>query len=113
MGLAAAAASRAASGQAAPVQQQQVQPHPPVQASEAAAVEAAASAVAQAAGSGQQVPPTVPDSDGGMGEDELSGQAAFDQMLAAVDLSGDPGEIRQRMQEQWKEAQRKKSRIGK
>ncbi len=57
--------------------------------------------------------PTVPDSDDGMGADELSGQAAFDQMLAAVDLSGEPGEIRQRMQEQWGEAHRKKSRISK
>ncbi len=42
-----------------------------------------------------------------------SGQEVFDRILDAVDLTGDPGEIRERTQAQWREAHRKKSRISK
>ena len=73
MGLAAAGASRAAPGQAAP----RLQPQPPPQACGSSAAVAAGSAAAPAAGPGQQVLPTVPGSDDGMGEDDLSGPGSL------------------------------------
>ncbi len=42
-----------------------------------------------------------------MGEGDEADKEDIDQVLATVDLPGDPAEVRERLQAQWPEARRK------
>ena len=60
------------------------------------------------------MPPTIPDLDDDMAAAAVEGPpppaAAMDSIFSTVDFSKSPSEIRQRIEENWNEVLRKKSR---
>ncbi len=57
--------------------------------------------------------PTLPDSDQSMGNEDEAEKEDIDQVQAAVDMSGGQAELRERLQAQWREVRRKRTRTSK
>ncbi len=57
--------------------------------------------------------PIPPDSDDYMDDEDEADKEDIDKALAAVDMSGDQADVRERFQAQWREVRRKRIRTSK